>query len=71
MVISFIEIYCNGGLNKMTYDEIIAEKKMIEGNVNRMIVTNDLKELNTQFTSVIDRIYSIYISRYDELIKHE
>lgn len=55
----------------MTYDEIIAEKKMIEGNVNRMIVTNDLKELNTQFTSVIDRIYSIYISRYDELIKHE
>ena len=54
----------------MTYDEIIFEKNMLEGNINKMITTKDYKELNTQFSSGIVRIYSIYMSKYNELVSN-
>lgn len=52
----------------MTHDEIIFEKNMLEGSINKMITTKDFKELNTQFSSGIVRIYSIYMSKYNELV---
>ena len=51
----------------MTHDEMIFEKNMLDGNINKMITTKDFKELNTQFSSSIVRIYSIYMSKYNEL----
>ena len=55
----------------MTHDEIIFEKNMLEGSINKMITTKDFKELNTQFSSSIVRIYSIYMSKYNELVNSD
>ena len=40
--------------------DIHNEKDMLNGNINRMCVTDDVKELNDMFKHALDRIANIY-----------
>lgn len=51
----------------MTRQELLNECDMLDGNKNRIAVTDDLKELDTMYISAIRRLTRIYESRKQEL----
>lgn len=51
----------------MTYKELMNECDMLEGNINRMIVTNDKKELRQMYEWAERRLQKIHKARFAEL----
>ena len=62
-------------MRRLTKDElqrIQIEEDMLKGNINRMCVTDDLKEMEAMRTwalSRVKRIYDINSERFDEVAK--
>ena len=51
----------------MTYQELLNECDMLEGNINRMMVTKDLKELTRMYEFAEMRLQKIHKERIKEL----
>ena len=51
----------------MTRKELMIEADMLQGNINRMIVTKDLKELTSMYEWAEQRLQTIYRERVKEL----
>lgn len=56
-----MEIVIRG--NKMTHKELLNEADMLQGNINRMMVTDDKDELLKMYTFALERLGKIYIER--------
>ena len=55
------------GGTTMTRKELMIEADMLQGNINRMIVTKDLKELTSMYEWAEQRLQTIYRERVKEL----
>lgn len=55
----------------MTHKELMNEADMLQGNINRMMVTKDNTELLTMFAFAIERLSRIYRERTFELWRTE
>lgn len=53
----------------MTRQELMIECDMLEGNINRMMVTKDKKELREMYDRACKRLLKIHHERYIELDK--
>lgn len=53
----------------MKYQELLNESHMLEGNINRLMVTKDLKELLAMYAFAKFRLDKIFQSRLLELYK--
>lgn len=51
----------------MTHQELLNESDMLEGNINRMMVTDDIKELREMYDWACKRLAKIYTVRFEEL----
>lgn len=49
--------------NKMTHKELLNEADMLQGNINRMMVTNDKDELLKMYAFALERLGKIYRER--------
>ena len=49
------------------YNRIRSEADMLEGNISRMCVTSDVKELHSSLTYAVCRLVYIYNARLDYL----
>lgn len=47
----------------MTHKELLNEADMLQGNINRMMVTKDNTELITMYTFALERLSKIYRER--------
>lgn len=47
----------------MTHEELMTEADMLEGNINRMMVTDDKNELMTMYIFALKRLDKIYRER--------
>ncbi len=47
----------------MTHEELMTEADMLQGNINRMMVTDDKNELMTMYIFAIKRLDKIYRER--------
>ena len=47
--------------NKMTHKELLNEADMLQGNINRMIVTDDKDELLKMYAFALERLGKIYV----------
>ena len=47
----------------MTHKELLNEADMLQGNINRMMVTNDKNELINMYTFALERLGKIYVER--------
>ena len=47
----------------MTHKELLNEADMLQGNINRMMVTNDKDELLKMYTFALERLSKIYRER--------
>lgn len=56
-----MEIVIRG--NKMTHKELLNEADMLQGNINRMIVTDDKDELLKMYAFALERLGKIYVER--------
>ena len=48
---------------KMTHKELMNEADMLQGNINRMMVTKDNTELITMYAFALERLSKIYRER--------
>ena len=55
----------------MTHQELMIECDMLEGNINRMMVTNDKKELREMYDFACKRLSKIQRERYIALDEKE
>jgi len=55
----------------MTHKELMNEADMLEGNVNRMIVTDDNEELLRMYAFALERLGKIYRHKAFELMEIE
>lgn len=55
----------------MTHEELMNECDMLKGNINRMMVTKDLKELQKMYEIAEYRLQKIHCARIIELDKAE
>ena len=55
----------------MTHEELMTECDMLEGNINRMMVTKDSKELQKMHEIAEYRLQKIHCARVIELDKAE
>lgn len=53
----------------MTHKELMIESDMLQGNINRMIVTKDQAELVRMFWFAMKRLHKIYDEKIRELSK--
>lgn len=51
----------------MTHKELMIEADMLEGNINRMMVTDDKNELMDMYVFVLRRLEKIFKGRISEL----
>ena len=51
----------------MTRKELMNERDMLQGNINRMVVTDDPKELREMFSYACDRLYRILEVRRSDI----
>ena len=51
----------------MTRQELMIEADMLQGNINRMMVTKDFKELSSMYQWAERRLQTIYRERVKEL----
>lgn len=49
--------------NKMTKKELMGEAEMLQGNINRMMVTDDKDELLKMYAFALERLGKIYVER--------
>lgn len=47
---------------------LMSERDMLEGNINRMMVTDDFKELEQMFTVALNRVITIRNKNMERLI---
>ena len=53
----------------MTHKELMIESDLLQGNINRMMVTKDKAELVRMFWFAMKRLDKIYVERLFELSK--
>ena len=49
--------------DNVTHKELMNEADMLQGNINRMMVTNDKDELLKMYAFALERLEKIYIER--------
>lgn len=54
----------------MTNQELMIEADMLQGNINRMFVTNDVDELERMYRFAANRLQTIYIENKERLRKN-
>ena len=55
----------------MTNKDLLIECDMLKGNINRMMVTDDSKELESMYIYALRRINQIYKVRHNELAENK
>lgn len=55
----------------MNRKNLFIECEMLEGNINRIMVTDDIRELEKMYTTAILRLTNIYTNNKERIIKRE
>lgn len=58
----------NNIMKEIERKNLMAECDMLEGNINRMMVTDDFKELEQMFTVALNRVITIRNKNMERLI---
>lgn len=55
-------------MKEIEHKNLMVECDMLEGNINRMMVTDDFKELDQMFTVALNRVITIRNKNMERLI---
>ncbi len=56
------------------YRKLKIQKDMLEGNINRMFITDDMDEMDVMYETAVQRLNAIYEGnkkRLEEVMEHE
>lgn len=55
----------------MNIEYLLNESFILEGNINRMLITNNMDELITLYSTALDRLNKIYCERCKTLLEEK